>query len=533
MVEPKILCFSSAHSASVTVARATRRAAADGYGVFEFSSIAAGKSAAESALEAGELALLIVDDVLGVETAVALFDEIHARDRRAKQLLVSDDTFDGEDERAWIKVVPRGTNEVDLYRTIRGLLEHYELRARLKEQQLTLEVKNKQLESLSDIGVALAGSFDIASILLTTHTAATKLSDSEAVDVLYCGCDSINARPLWCPETPADVNLSEESRENILDALTRAASERGHEGTERVLAEVCTEERSYFPMTHHDELLGLICVTVPEREVETARLLSTLTLQAATALRNIHLTQERIHFERLSAMGRMVGSIVHDIRSPLTALRGYAGMLAGSDLTDKERKDYSGFVIEECDRLNEMVQELLEFTRGRSVVLTTERIALGPYLQGLAQRARRHLSNTPNVTIDLALGYIDEVPLDPERLERALWNVLVNAQQSMPNGGRITLRTDADPKTVHIEVADEGAGIPDEVRHRVFEPFFSYGKSEGIGLGMLIARKIVEEHGGSIRIESNDRGTAVRFSLPRASSGETSHGRSNQAKAVV
>ena len=85
----------------------------------------------------------------------------------------------------------------------------------------------------------------------------------------------------------------------------------------------------------------------------------------------------------------------------------------------------------------------------------------------------------------------------------------------MPEGGvlRIRVRTRDDSVTLSIE--DEGAGIPEEVRHRIFEPFFSHGKSEGIGLGMLIARKIAEEHGGAIAVESEEGvGTIVRFELP-------------------
>ena len=86
------------------------------------------------------------------------------------------------------------------------------------------------------------------------------------------------------------------------------------------------------------------------------------------------MTQERIHFERLSAVGRMIGSIVHDFRSPLTALRGFAGMLTNLELADRDRLAYGRYAVEECDRLNDMVQELLEFTRGGRFELVPTRL---------------------------------------------------------------------------------------------------------------------------------------------------------------
>ncbi len=85
----------------------------------------------------------------------------------------------------------------------------------------------------------------------------------------------------------------------------------------------------------------------------------------------------------------------------------------------------------------------------------------------------------------------------------------------MPEGGVLRIRVHRRDDSVTLSIEDEGAGIPEEVRHRIFEPFFSHGKSEGIGLGMLIARKIAEEHGGAIAVESEEGvGTIVRFELP-------------------
>ncbi len=219
-----------------------------------------------------------------------------------------------------------------------------------------LRARNQRLEALSDVGVALAGSFDIRAILQKTRQAAERLSNGRAVEVLYTGCDTIHSRALWSPEETGRGTMGRDERRATLARVSERRDE---------VPNGCDDGRVFFPIAYQDELLGLLVIGPGDGigATETHKLLSILTLQTATALRNIHLTQERIQFERLSAVGRMIGSVVHDFRSPLTALRGYAGMLTNLELNETESADYGRYVMEECDRLNHMVNVLLEFTR--------------------------------------------------------------------------------------------------------------------------------------------------------------------------
>jgi signal transduction histidine kinase len=378
-----------------------------------------------------------------------------------------------------------------------------------------LTERNQRLELLSDVGVALAGSFDIRAILETTHDAARRLVASPAVDLLYAGCESINSRPMWYPEQPSDAGLTAPERDEILALGNELPAARPG------------ESRQCRPIEYQGERLGYLFVARSEHpdadaEAETERLLSVLTLQAATALRNIHSTQQRIHFERLAAIGRMIGSVVHDFRSPLTALRGYAGMLTNLKLDDGERAAYGRYVIEECDRLDHLVSELLEFTRGGNFELEPASVPARPFIEAIATRLRAHYGSK-GIRVELDLGHLedDELFADKERLERAIWNVATNACQAIPDGGTVRIRADRRENSLALAIEDDGAGIPAEVRHRIFEPFFSFGKSEGVGLGMMIARKIAEDHGGSIAVESDEgRGTTVRFEIPMAVSDE-------------
>ena len=371
----------------------------------------------------------------------------------------------------------------------------------------------EQLELLSAAGVAMAGSFDLRDILKETHRAGSRLLGSHPLDVLYLGRDSIHSRTLWFPVEPGDGNLSAAERESL--QLRLAVPKAGGDAPEEILPTGLAAGRGAIPLRYQHDLLGVLFFHSPEgARGEAVKLLSLLAQHASTALRNVNLAQERIHFERLSAIGRMIGTIVHDFRGPLTALRGYAGMVASLDLGDVERRDYGRFMLEECDRLAHMVSELLEFTRGGRPELAPEWVDLGDYLRSFAERLRRHYQDR-GIVVELSSAHNREVRVDKARLERALWNVAANACQAMPGGGVLTIRSANRAGEAIIEVEDRGCGIPEEIRHRVFEPFFSYGKSEGIGLGMATAQKIVEEHGGEIEIESSpERGTLVRFLLP-------------------
>ncbi len=364
-------------------------------------------------------------------------------------------------------------------------------------------VRAEGLELLSAAGLAMAGSFDLRDILKETHQAASRLLGGLPIDVLYLGCESIHSRRLWFPSQAGAGAFSSAERDRL---------ERGV--TEAPVNELLAGCRA-IPLRQQDHLLGVLFFRDPgEASGEALKLIALLAQHASSALHNVHLTQERIHFERLSAIGRMIGTIVHDFRGPLTALRGYAGMVASLDLAEAQRRDYGRFMLEECDRLAHMVSELLEFTRRSRSELTPQRVDLGDYLASFAERLRRHYQGQ-GIEVELSFDRAPAVSLDGARLERALWNVATNACQAMPGGGVLSIRLTTRSTEAVIEVEDRGCGNPEDIRHRIFEPFFSYGKSEGIGLGMVTARKIVEEHGGEIEVESClERGTVVRFVLP-------------------
>ena len=269
------------------------------------------------------------------------------------------------------------------------------------------------------------------------------------------------------------------------------------------------------PVAHAGVLLGWIVLAGGAQAApDTQGLLSILAGQAATTLRNIQLLEERLESERLSTVGRMISTIVHDFRNPMTAIRGYAAMMEDADLDPARRHQCARLVVEETDRLNGMIDEILEFTRGGPIRLRRRPVGMEELLAKLQRLIEPDMSSR-GIRFSLDLGYAGTVSVDLDRFLRAMLNIASNALDAMEPGGTFAVRSRGRDGLVEIDLADTGRGIPLELQPRIYEPFFTHGKPRGIGLGMSITRKIVEEHGGRIRLESEvGRGTTFTVRLP-------------------
>jgi signal transduction histidine kinase len=223
---------------------------------------------------------------------------------------------------------------------------------------------------------------------------------------------------------------------------------------------------------------------------------------------------ELVKRERLVAIGQMASSIVHDLRNPLAAIATAAEMLQRDGLGQERQKTLIESQLRASQRMQDMLQELLDFTRGNySLELEHHRLGV------LLERAFRTIKNNyPAIHIENLIPPELVVTVDAERMSRVFENLLTNAAQALPKNlatPRIIVRAQAQAEQVRLEIIDNGIGIPLEVRDRIFEPFVSYGKLGGTGLGLAIAKSIVEAHGGSIGFETKaETGTDFYIILP-------------------
>ena len=233
---------------------------------------------------------------------------------------------------------------------------------------------------------------------------------------------------------------------------------------------------------------------------------------------NHQYTVELLQAERLALVGRFARSIVHDFKNPLNIIGIASEVVAMDTASPQMRQTARDRIRRQVDRLSNMISELLEFTRGSGGAMVMAR-------KNYAEFVRQTLDEiAPEIEprgVTLVLG--SELPsvlllLDPGRLTHAFHNLIGNACDAMPEGGRITVRVLTTDREVVTEIEDTGSGIAPEVEPRLFEAFATHGKSQGTGLGLSICKKIVEDHRGTISARNVPGGGALfRFTLPLTS----------------
>jgi two-component system nitrogen regulation sensor histidine kinase GlnL len=225
--------------------------------------------------------------------------------------------------------------------------------------------------------------------------------------------------------------------------------------------------------------------------------------------------------ERLTAFGVLAAAMAHEVKNPLLGIRGAAQLLREESTTDEARES-TEVIIREADRLNVLMEEMLDFARPHPLSRTL--VNLHEVLDSVI--ALEQPSCTVR-SVQIRQQYdpsLPEIWADRNHLTQAFLNLIRNAWEAMPHGGLLTLMTrrSSEPTRVGpgggpmlaIEVADEGVGIPAEIQQKLFTPFFTT-KPKGSGLGLAISHRIIEEHGGRFVIKSTPgQGTTVRVYLP-------------------
>jgi signal transduction histidine kinase len=247
-------------------------------------------------------------------------------------------------------------------------------------------------------------------------------------------------------------------------------------------------------------------------EDEMGRLARTFNMMCAS-IRQAR--EDLIRHERISTIGRLSSSIVHDLRNPLAAIYGGAEMLVDTDLPPAHVKRLAGNIYRASRRIQELLQDLLNVSHGgrRAPEICRLREVASAACDGLSETAA-----SQHVTIHVDIASEIELPLDRSRVERAFVNLIANALDAMPEGGEVRISARVDGPAAFVEVQDTGPGIAPEIRSKLFQPFVTAGKKNGLGLGLALSRQTVLEHGGDMWVDSAPgRGARFLFRLPLAS----------------
>lgn len=231
---------------------------------------------------------------------------------------------------------------------------------------------------------------------------------------------------------------------------------------------------------------------------------------------NSHFISEVMRSERLSLVGSMANSIIHDLKNPICIVRCCSDLIA-SESNDPRLRELTSMLDGAVDGMLAMTQELLDYARG-SNSLRKQPISIWRLLDELNQQALRLLPGK-NIQFVKHIRYDGNIDIDLARFTRVLCNLIKNSREAMPNGGILTITTDVVQGHFVLRISDTGSGVPAEILPELFEPFVTHGKSHGTGLGLAIAKSVVEAHGGKIAITSVlGSGTTVDLRLPLTAS---------------
>lgn len=245
--------------------------------------------------------------------------------------------------------------------------------------------------------------------------------------------------------------------------------------------------------------------TTPARGSQGENIGILITFQDLTQLKKIEEDLKRA--DRLAAVGRLAASMAHEIRNPLASISGSVQLLLEASQTKEDDRDLMNIVVNEADRLSGLLTGFLHFARPKSPEKENVEVSLlfdQLLLLLKADKRFEHIDLIKNCPENIIM-YVDH-----EQIQQSLWGLAINASEAMAGEGAFRLTvTETDPSTIIIE--DSGPGIPDDLKERVFEPFFST-KEKGTGLGLASVYSLVEAHGGRVSVGRSSLGGA-RFCL--------------------
>ncbi len=220
--------------------------------------------------------------------------------------------------------------------------------------------------------------------------------------------------------------------------------------------------------------------------------------------------------ERLAAVGKLATGIIHDFKNPMAVIRGTVDLIRTRDRENERLARYCTTIHDQVDRMVDLTRDVLDYSRGESRLNISEVDPTDYFatVKGFHQSA----FDAAGITLAATGPALTRVKLDEHRFRRVIDNILNNAREALRPGGRVDIVWQCtDLNQFVVEVVDNGPGIPEKIRSTLFDPFVTSNKEGGTGLGLAITKKIVEDHGGTISVQSETGvGTRFRIELPIA-----------------
>ena len=390
---------------------------------------------------------------------------------------------------------------------------------------ISLRLRNRELRAIREIAQRLVAPFHLGQFIYEIITTSCRLMKTEAGSVLLQEAGTGKLHFFWVRGTGA-----EKVREFILDKGQGVAGWAAETGRSCIVNNPAEDPRFFSGVDKKTgfETRGLLCSPIPGPQgvigvvevlnkkdgsgfsAEEMAFLEVLCAEVGVAVESFRARERAQRKDREALVGSMASTIIHDLKNPMTIIKGNTFLFAKEH---PEARDFCARIDTEIDRLTELAEEILGVAKG-STRVKCQPVDIAPFLSRFGEfvRGRMRLDGIDFVLDNL---YEGQANLDEKKLQRALYNLVTNAINAIPEGGRIEIRSERDDTDLHISVRDNGPGIPEEVRLRLFDPFHGSRTPGGTGLGFAIVSNIVKAHGGRISIDSwSDGGTCIHLYLP-------------------
>ena len=236
-------------------------------------------------------------------------------------------------------------------------------------------------------------------------------------------------------------------------------------------------------------------------------LLRLLAARLSLAVEDLSFREEHERERRLATVGRLLAGVLHDLKSPIAVVSGYAELLA--QMVDKpEGQEYLDHILRSLSRITRMAEEIISFSRGERRVLFSNQ-SLDEIMDEFIAQIEPVLKAN-KIDLETHVRILGKARLDRDKIFRVFNNIVMNSVEAMPIGGTITIDVDQLGKEIIFGFSDTGPGIDEEIQGTIFRSFVTKGKGQGTGLGLAVAKEIVEAHGGAISF-TTERGVGTTF----------------------
>jgi signal transduction histidine kinase len=415
--------------------------------------------------------------------------------------------FNGTDERLLEAIASEIGVALEVSTLYREAVDRSKALERARGELMLLFETERAISQSEDLNEMLVSILDTALSALSARSGAIHLVEDDGTTLSTAAAAGVHAPALkndpvkdsvaervWKSGEPVVENdLNDVMRGRLIaKSIAAVPIQLKHQGTIGVFELINKKERRGF--TRDD-----------------VKALSVVASQAGRAISAEMRRKERERSERLTTIGRMLSGVVHDLRTPLTLISGYAQIMALSD-SAADREQYAHLVLKQIDVVSAMTKDLLAFARGERSILI-RKVYVQNFMKEMRDSIEKELEGS-NVELDLEVKYKGAARFDETKMRRVFHNIARNAREAMPGGGKFTITvSDRDGELV-FDFQDTGGGIPAELEGKLFVPFSTAGKVGGTGLGLAMVKQIAGEHGGSVGYVSSKKGARFTFRIP-------------------